>query len=127
MRSQWILIGQSFPKKIRTIEDKIIPSRGGRNPCVCVRGFAAGFGQLAVNELITKRSTKQQKKTLEQHFLKDLRAMCKNPSQSELKQQTQSNKCCISQLCTESFSLIIIFGLGRGVVIYTFKQAGMRN
>ena len=26
---QWILIGQSFLKTIRTIEDKIIPSRGG--------------------------------------------------------------------------------------------------
>ena len=29
MRRQWILIGQSFLKTIRTIEDKIIPSRGG--------------------------------------------------------------------------------------------------
>ena len=29
MRRQWILIGQSFAKTIRTIEDKIIPSRGG--------------------------------------------------------------------------------------------------
>ena len=28
MRRQWILIGQSFLKTIRTIEDKIIPSRG---------------------------------------------------------------------------------------------------
>ena len=51
MRSRWILIGQSFPKTIRTIEDKIIPSRGGRNPCASPRGFAAGFGRLAVNWL----------------------------------------------------------------------------
>ena len=29
MHRQWILIGQSFLKTIRTIEDKIIPSRGG--------------------------------------------------------------------------------------------------
>ena len=36
MRRQWILIGQSFLKTIRTIEDKIIPSRGGEKqtqPC----------------------------------------------------------------------------------------------
>ena len=29
MRRQWILIGQSFLKKFRTIEDKFIPSRVG--------------------------------------------------------------------------------------------------
>ena len=29
MCRQWILIGQPFVKTIRTIEDKIIPSRGG--------------------------------------------------------------------------------------------------
>ena len=29
MHRQWILIGQSFLKTIRTIEDKIIPSMGG--------------------------------------------------------------------------------------------------
>ena len=29
MRRQWILIGQSFLKTIRTIEDQIIPSRTG--------------------------------------------------------------------------------------------------
>ena len=29
MHRQWILIGQSFLKTIRTIEHKIIPSRGG--------------------------------------------------------------------------------------------------
>ena len=52
MRSRWILIGQSFPKTIRTIEDKIIPCRGGRNPCASPRVFAVGFGRLAVNGLI---------------------------------------------------------------------------
>ena len=54
MRSQWILIGQYFPKTIKTIDDKIIPSRGGRNPFACVRGFAAGFGRLAVIGLSKK-------------------------------------------------------------------------
>ena len=31
MRRQWILIGQSILKTIRTIGDKKYPSRGGRN------------------------------------------------------------------------------------------------
>ena len=31
MRRQWILIGQSILKRIRTIGDKKCPSRGGRN------------------------------------------------------------------------------------------------
>ena len=31
MRRQWILIGQSIRKTIRTIGDKKFPSRGGRN------------------------------------------------------------------------------------------------
>ena len=53
MRSPWILIGQSFPKTIRTIKDKIIPSKGGRNPCASPRGFAVGFGRLAVIGLST--------------------------------------------------------------------------
>ena len=50
MRRQWILIGQSFLKKFRTIEDKFIPSRGGEKR-------TGAFGRLNCNGL--KRETAQ--------------------------------------------------------------------
>ena len=45
MRRQWILIGQSILKTIRTIGDKKCPSRGGRNrtrTCAKSRPVTAG-------------------------------------------------------------------------------------
>ena len=51
MRSLWILIGQSFPKTIRTIEDKISPSRGGRNPCALRARFRGRFWAPRLNGL----------------------------------------------------------------------------
>ena len=59
MRRQWILIGQSFLKKFRTIEDKFIPSRGGegrseRDLAERVRKITGAFGRLNCNGLIGK-------------------------------------------------------------------------
>ena len=48
-------------------------------------------------------------KTLEQHFLKEMKATCQNSFESELKQQQKNLKCGIHHVgqlhvCTESFS-----------------------
>ena len=49
MSRRWILIGQSFLKTIRTIEDKNIPSKGGEEQ-TCKKSQAV-LGGMAVNGL----------------------------------------------------------------------------
>ena len=54
MRRQWILIGQSILKTIRTIGDKKCPSRGGRNRTrTCAKSRPATAGTV-INGLKTK-------------------------------------------------------------------------
>ena len=59
---------------------------------------------------IHKTKRKAADKTLEQRFLKEFKAICKNSSESELKQQKDSDlKCNNGRLANKPFNLSVQF------------------